>query len=381
MELFSVFTGYGSSLIGYIIPFLFVLTIVVFFHELGHFLVARWRGVTVKVFSVGFGPELVGFTDRQGTRWRLSAIPLGGYVRFLGDENEASATDRGALERMNADERAGAFASKSVSSRAAIVAAGPIANFILAIVIFTAIFSIFGKQVMTARVDAVNPGSVAERAGFQPGDVVISVDGNPIANFAELQRAVSISAGRELTVVVTRGAGEATIKATPELQEIKDQFGNVNRVGVLGISRSPTADQITTERYSVPGAFVQAIEETWFVIDRTVSYIAGVIVGREAADQLGGPLRVAEISGQVASIGILPLINLAAILSISIGLINLFPIPMLDGGHLLFYLIEAVRGRPLSDRAQDIGFRIGFAAMLALMVFATWNDIIHLSSL
>jgi regulator of sigma E protease len=337
--------------------------------------------VTVKVFSVGFGPELVGFTDRRGTRWRLSLIPLGGYVRFLGDETAAGGTDHAALTQMTPAERGNTFASKPVGRRAAIVAAGPIANFVLAIVIFTGMFALVGERVMSPRVDSVVAGSAAERAGFKPGDVVVSIDGRAIGNFSELQRMVSVSAGDELSVVVRRGEEEVALAATPELKEIKDQFGNVNRVGILGINRSPTADQVVTERYSVPAAAWRAVQETAFVVERTFSYLYGVVVGRESADQLGGPLRVAEISGQVASIGFLPLINLAAILSISIGLINLFPIPLLDGGHLLFYLIEAIRGRPLSERAQDIGFRIGFAAMVALMVFATWNDIIHLSSL
>jgi regulator of sigma E protease len=381
MELLSLFTGFGSTAASYIVPFLFVLTIVVFFHELGHFLVARWTGVAVTTFSIGFGPELLGFTDRKGTRWRLSLIPLGGYVRFLGDDNEASATDRAALAAMSQEDRRKAFAGKGVGARAAIVAAGPFANFILAILIFTVMFSTFGRQVMTPRVDSLVAGGVAEKAGFKPGDIILSIDGTPIDNFNDLQRIVSISSGTELSFAVKRGDQALTIKATPELKEMPDQFGNQNRMGVLGIGRNATPDQVQTERFSVPAAAAQAVKETWFVVDRTFTYLIRVLAGRESADQLGGPLRVAEVSAQVATIGILPLINLAAILSISIGLINLFPVPMLDGGHLLFYLIEAVRGRPLSDRAQDIGFRIGFVAMVALMIFATWNDIIHLSSL
>lgn len=381
MEFFETFGGIGSSVVGYIVPFLFVLTIVVFFHELGHFLVARWFGVGIKVFSVGFGPELLGFNDRYGTRWKLSAIPLGGYVKFLGDENEAGGTDRAALAEMTSAERGHAFASKGVAARAAIVAAGPFANFVLAVVIFTAIFSFFGRQVTEARVDQVVAGSAAERAGFEAGDLVLSIDGADVESFSDLQRIIGISTDTELTIVVERGDERIALVATPERQEITDRFGNKQRVGILGISRNTTADNIITERYSVPEAALLAVEETWFVIDRTMSYLGAVIVGRESTDQLGGPIRVAEISAQVATIGLIALINLAAVLSISIGLINLFPIPMLDGGHLLFYAVEAVRGRPLSDRAQDIGFRIGFAAMVMLMIFATWNDIIHLSSL
>jgi regulator of sigma E protease len=381
MEVFG-FLGDGvSSVAGYVVPFLFVLTIVVFVHELGHFLAARWCGVGVSVFSVGFGPELFGFTDRKGTRWKLSAIPLGGYVKFLGDDNEASHADRAALEAMTAEERSRTFAGTRVGARAIIVAAGPAANFVLAIVIFAAIFTFYGRQVTTPRVDTIVAGSPADIAGFQPGDVIVAIDGDPIDNFSDLQRIVSISSGTELTIVVDRGGEKVTLAATPELKDITDTFGNKHSVGVLGIQRNTAGEDVVTERYSPPRAIVRAVSETWFVTERTLSYLFGVIVGRESASQLGGPIRVAEVSAQVATIGFVALINLAAVLSISIGLINLFPVPMLDGGHLLFFAVEAIRGRPLSDRAQDIGFRIGFVAVVMLMIFATWNDIIHLSSL
>lgn len=381
MESLGFLGGLGSTAVGYVIPFLFVLTIVVFFHELGHFLMARWCGVTVKVFSVGFGPELLGFNDRKGTRWKLSAIPLGGYVKFLGDEDEAGRPDRQAIASMSQEERQGSFAGKGVGARAAIVAAGPGANFILAILIFTAIFSLYGRQVTAPRVDTVVAGSPAERAGFQQGDLIVSIDGRPIETFSDIQRIVGVSSDTALEVVVERGGGTTTLTATPEYREVTDNFGNKHRVGMLGIQRSTTAENVTTETYTLPGAFAAAVSETWFVTERSLSYLFGVITGRESADQLGGPIRVAEVSGQVATLGLVALINLAAILSISIGLINLFPVPMLDGGHLMFFAFEAIRGRPLSERAQDIGFRIGFAAVVALMIFATWNDIIHLSSL
>jgi regulator of sigma E protease len=381
MEFASWFGGLGSSALGYVIPFLFVLTIVVFFHELGHFLVARWCGVAVRTFSIGFGPELIGFNDRHGTRWRISAIPLGGYVRFLGDDSDASVPDRAAIEAMPAAERNRTFAGKRVGARAAIVAAGPIANFILAIVIFTAIFATMGRQTISAVVDKVEPESPAAVAGFEVGDKIVSIDGNAVANFSDVQRMVGFRAGETLHFVVERSGQPVTLDATPELKEITDSFGNKMRTSVLGITRTPTAGDVTTEHFTVPQALVAGAQETWFIVDRTFSYLFGVIRGRESADQLGGPIRVAEVSAQVATIGIVALVNLAAILSVSIGLINLFPIPMLDGGHLLYFLFEAIRGKPLSDRVQDIGFRIGLAAVLALMIFATWNDIIHLSSL
>jgi regulator of sigma E protease len=375
------FNTLGHGLIGYIVPFLFVLTIVVFFHELGHFLVARWAGVKVLTFSLGFGPELAGFNDRHGTRWKISAIPLGGYVKFFGDESEASTpASAETLASMTEEERAGSFHHKKVGPRAAIVAAGPIANFILAIVIFTCLFTFFGKPSTTARVDKVEADSAAAKAGFQVGDVVTVIDGKTIGSFSDMQRIVSINAGDKLSFTIKRGDSTLQLQGTPELREVKDGFGNVHRLGVLGITRATSPGDVVTERVDPATALWLGVKETWFVVDRTLAYIGGVFTGREAADQVGGPLRIAQISGQVATIGLTALIHLAAVLSISIGLLNLFPVPLLDGGHLLFYAVEAVRGRPLSERAQEVGFRIGLGLVLMLMVFATYNDILHLAA-
>src|SRR5947208_2135917 len=375
------FNTLGHGLIGYIIPFLFVLTIVVFFHELGHFLVARWAGVKGLTFSLGFGPELAGFNDRHGTRWKISAIPLGGYVKFFGDESEASTpASAETLAGMTEEERAGSFHHKKVGPRAAIVAAGPIANFILAIVIFTGLFTFYGKPSTSARVDKVEANSAAATAGFQVGDIVTSIDGSKIESFTDMQRIVGVRAGEKLTFTVRRGDTTLQLQGTPQLREVKDPFGNVHRLGVLGITRQTAAGDVVTERVDPATALWLGVKETWFVIDRTFAYIGGVFTGREAADQVGGPLRIAQISGQVATIGLAALVHLAAVLSISIGLLNLFPVPLLDGGHLLFYAVEAVRGRPLSDRAQEMGFRIGLGLVLMLMVFATYNDILHLAA-
>ena len=370
------FNTLGHGLIGYIIPFLFVLTIVVFFHELGHFLVARWAGVKVLTFSLGFGPELAGFNDRHGTRWKISAIPLGGYVKFFGDESEASTpASAETLARMTEEERAGSFHHKKVGPRAAIVAAGPFANFLLAIVIFTCLFTFFGKPSTTARVDKIEANSAAERAGFQVGDVVLAIDGKNIGSFSDMQRFVSVRAGDTLTFTVKRGDSTLQLKGTPELREVKDPFGNAQRLGILGITRATTPGEVTTEKVDPATALWLGVKETWFVIEQTLAYIGNIFTGRASADQIGGPIRIAQISGQVATLGIIPLLHLAAVLSISIGLLNLFPVPLLDGGHLLFYLIEAVRRRPLSERTQEIGFRIGLAVVLMLMMFATWNDL------
>jgi len=381
MELLTKIVGFGDTIISYLLPFLFVLTVVVFFHELGHFIVARWCNVTVRVFSIGFGREIFGFNDKKGTRWRLSWIPLGGYVKFLGDENAASTPDRDAMEEMTSEERSGSFHSKPLGHRAAVVAAGPIANFLLAIAIFAFMFTFIGQRQTLPIVDAVSAGSAAEEAGFKVGDRVLSIDGEPIESFGEMQRIVSTSADQELTIFINRSGAEIVLKATPRKQETTDVFGNTIRRGLLGIRRSASPDDWILKKYDPITSIWMGTKETYFVITRTLNYLYEVVTGKEKADQLGGPIRIAQISGQVASAGFLALMNLAAILSVSIGLINLFPIPMLDGGHLLFYAIEAVRGRPLSERTQEIGFRIGLALVLMLMIFATWNDLIHLKSL
>ena len=379
-EIMGGLSAFGGGLVGYVVPFLFVLTIVVFFHELGHFMMARWCGIRVLVFSIGFGPEIAGFNDRYGTRWKISAVPLGGYVKFFGDDNAASAPDHAAAAAMSEADKKDSFIFQPIRSRAAVVAAGPIANFVLAIAIFAGIFMTVGKQTTSARVDTVQAGSAAEVAGFKPGDLVLSINGEKIESFSDMQRVVSISAGEPLTIEVDRGGVPVGLKAVPQLKEIKDNFGNVHRLGVLGISRSMAPGDIKTEKAGPVRAIVMGAQETWFVVDRTLSYITGVFAGREAADQLGGPIRIAQVSGQVATAGFAALIHLTAVLSVSIGLLNLFPIPLLDGGHLLFYGIEAIRGRPLSERAQELGFRIGLAIVVMLMIFATFNDILHLAT-
>src|SRR5205807_2654246 len=247
-------------------------------------------------------------------------------------------------------------------------------NFYMAIVSFTVLYTFYVKPSTSARVDKDEANSAAAAAGFQIGDVETSIDGSRIESFSDMQRIVGVRAGEKLTFTVKRGDTSLQLQGTPELREVKDPFGNVHRLGVLGITRQTAAGDVVTERVDPATALWLGVKETWFVIDRTLSYIGGVFTGREAADQVGGPLRIAQISGQVATIGMVALINLAAVLSISIGLLNLFPVPLLDGGHLLFYVVEAIRGRPLSERAQEVGFRIGLGLVLMLMVFATYND-------
>lgn len=378
----EIVTDVPAVLLQYVLPALGVLMIVVFVHEMGHFLVARWCGIKVAAFSIGFGREIVGWTDRHGARWKVSLIPLGGYVRFEGDENSASLPDAEALERIPAREREGMFHFAPIWKRAAVVAAGPIANFVLAILVFTVLFAVYGKPASTPRVDEVVAGSPAEAAGFQSGDVIVAIDGDPIDSFSQLQRIVTLAAGNTLQIDVERNGRRLALEAVPERREIPDGLGGTQRVGVLGISRNIGASDVTLQKFGVAGAFREGVSETVMIVERTMTYVGRLFAGRETADQLSGPIRVAQVSGVVASNGGLPaLTHLMAVLSVSIGLLNLFPVPMLDGGHLVFYFLEALRGRPLSPRAQDIGFRVGFALVVMLFVFVTFNDIVKLAGI
>jgi regulator of sigma E protease len=373
-NLVQQFSLLGNVVVSVIIPFLFVLTIIVFIHEFGHFIVARWCGIKVLVFSIGFGPELVGFNDRHGTRWKISSIPLGGYVKFFGDENAASVPDADAIAAMNSDERKVSFFHKSVAARAAVVAAGPIANFILAIAIFATIFTLYGRQEVPARVGEVTPGSAAEAAGFQPDDLVVSINGTPVNSFREMKEIVAFSANEPLDIVVERGSADVTLRATPRLgtEKDKDNAG----LGLLGVSQKrPAPEDIRTIHYTPLGALNEAVKQTWSVIDQSLTYLSRIFVGRASTAQLGGVVRIAQMSGEAASLGFPTLMSWAALISVSIGMLNLFPIPLLDGGHLLFYAFEAVLGRPLPERMQEYGFRIGFAIIVLLMMFTVYNDV------
>ncbi len=361
---------------GYLIPFVVVLSVVVFFHELGHFLVGRWCGVKVEAFSVGFGPEIFAYNDRYGTRWRFAAIPLGGYVKFYGDANAASMSDEGIRAAMTPEERKISLYGQSVGKRAAIVAAGPIFNFILAIVIFTSVFFLYGRNELAPRVGGVQPGQAAAVAGFQPGDLILSIDGRATGSWSDMQRIVQVSAEVPLVFRVERAGKEISLTATPKRRDINTQFGK-HRVGLLGVTASNNRDDWKVREFGAGASLREGVAETWYVIHRTAGFIGGVFTGKESPEQISGVIRIAEVSGEFAKVSILALIQLAAILSISVGLLNLFPVPPLDGGHLMYSAFEAVKGRPLSQNSQEIGFKIGLAMVLALMVFATFNDIMH----
>jgi len=374
------FNVLSHGLLVTIIPFLLILTVVVFFHELGHFLVARWAGVKVLAFSLGFGPELVGFNDRHGTRWKISAIPLGGYVKFFGDDTAASTPSAETLAAMTAEERVGSFHNKKVGPRAAIVVAGPIANFILGVLIFAGVALYYGKPSMIARVDGVTADSAAASAGFKVGDVIVQIDGQSIESFEDMQRIVAMNAGSALAFDVRRDGGIISLTATPMLKERKDAFGNSHRVGTLGVTHDARADQTTTKPVGPIEALKFGVQQVWYIITSTFKFLGSLFVGTGDPGEVSGVLGIAKMSGQAASAGLQVIITWCALLSVSIGLLNLFPIPLLDGGHLLFYGIEVLRGRPLSERAQEMGFRIGLGLVLMLMVFATYNDILRLAA-
>jgi regulator of sigma E protease len=358
-----------------IIAFLVVLTVLVFVHELGHYLIARRNGVRIEVFSIGFGPEIFGWWDRAGTRWKFSAIPLGGYVKMFGDADAAS-TPGQSLPMMTQEERNVSFHHKRLGQRAAIVAAGPLANFLFAVVLYAGLFMTVGQPFTPADVGAVKEGSAAEQAGIRSGDLIVSLDGRQIERFEEVQSIVRGAPDVTMEIVVRRDGRDIPLQVTPQLTELTDNFGNRHKIGILGITRSGGGTEYV--RHDPVNATWRAAAETWNVTIGSLQAVGQMIVGARTTDELGGPIRIAQMSGEVASVGLAALVSFMAVLSINLGLINLFPVPVLDGGHLLFYAAEAIRGRPLGQRAQEYGFRIGLALVLTLMVFATWNDIVRL---
>ena len=457
------FTGVG----GYVLPFLVVLTILVFVHEMGHYLVARWNGVRVEVFSIGFGPEIKGWNDSTGTRWKFCWIPFGGYVKFFGDSDGASRPDDETLQELSEAERTVSFHHKRLGQRAAVVAAGPIANFIYAILVLTAMYMAFGQRVTPAEIGRVVDRGAGQSAGFQEGDVVLAIDGKSIHRFEQLEQAVFLNPETLLAFRIERRAQELTISATPRLVAKADRQGIMHKFGDLGLwpanpaiigkvyEDSPAAeagarpgDRIiaidgkavdnferlqdivavskgrrlaitvlrddrevrlhmaarrdvataaegsgaTKERWLIgilraqrepvrlsPGnAVVQAVRTCYDMLVQTLAYVGQMISGRRGTEDLGGPIRIAHASGQAAQVGVEQLIMLSVLLSLNLGMINLFPIPILDGGHLLFYGFEAILRRPLTERTQDFAFRIGLALVLTLTVFATWNDLVNL---
>ncbi len=378
MEFLSSIADGGLGLLLIILRFVVVLTVVVFIHELGHYLVARWNGVDCEAFSIGFGPELFGFNDKNNCRWKVCAIPLGGYVKFLGDANAASMPDfEGEEEQLSERERAGRFEHKRIGQKAAVVAAGPIANFILAILIFTGSFYFVGRYVSDPVVSEVLEDSAAAEAGFQKGDVIYKIDGEEVTSFSDIPRAVAPNHGIEMVITVKRSGKDVDIPVTPKLSERVDRFGNKRQIGLLGISSTSEDANVRKKEYGFVEALGAGTYETYFVVKRTLQYIKGIFTGRESADQISGPIGIANTVSDFWSEGVQNVIILTAILSVSIGLLNLFPIPILDGGHLVFYAYEAMFGKPVDARIQELSFRFGFILLMGLMLFATNNDVVR----
>ena len=398
-----------------LIAFIILLCIIVFFHEYGHFSVARLLGVRVDVFSIGFGKTLARWRDKHGTEWRIAMLPLGGYVKFFGDAGPASNASKEVEEArheeqhastqfprpghehevgrgMSAEDRAVCFHFKPVWVRALIVAAGPFANFVLAIAIFAGLLMTFGQYVGEPKIGSVVEGSAAAEAGFQPGDVVLSVNGRKVETFSDFSIIMRLSSGEALTIEVDRDGETVTLLATPRRQVIKDAFGNDAEMGVLGVVGDSNAFHF--QRYGVVDALKGAVNQVWQIINSTGKFLGRLLLGKEDAKQLGGPIKMAQYAGQSAlsgfsedaqtgsldlltrlKVSLANFINLAGLVSVSIGFLNLLPIPVLDGGHLMYYAYEAAAGKPLGARAQSIGFRMGIILLASFMLFVTWNDI------
>ncbi len=377
--MFNQLTGWIDWMGWYILPFIAIMSAIVFFHELGHYLVARWCGVTIEAFSLGFGPEIFARVDRLGTRWRLALFPIGGYVKFLGDANAASAGE-GAVAELPPEIRARTLPGQPLINRAAIVVAGPVANLLLALVLFTGLFMGFGRSEHTARVGFVEPGSPAARAGFLTGDLIKTIDGQPITSFQDVQQAAMLNTGLTMTFVVDRGGADATLLAAPEISLVDQGPLGKRRIGHLGLGSSRDPADVKFVRCLPTTCVVWAGEQIGFIARATSAYVGGLLAGRESVDQLSGPLAMSQIAGEVAKISLWELVNLAALFSVSVGLMNLLPIPLLDGGHLLFYAFEGVLGRPISERVQQFGLRIGIALVASLIIFTTSHDLLRLIS-
>lgn len=359
----------------YIIPFIVVLSILVFVHEFGHFYVARVNGVKVDAFSIGFGPELFAFTDKKGTRWRFAIIPVGGYVKMFGDDDAASATQK-SLKHMTPAQRKVAFPAKTVKQRAAIVAAGPAANYLLGVLIFAVIFSVWGVSFSTPVVGEVLAKSAAFEAGLQAGDKITQIDNRKVERFEDIQQHMFLNVGEPIQLTFIRENKEQSLNITPTVREYQDNFGNIRYMPMLGIR----SQGIEVKEVSVQEAFWRAVGKVYSITADTLQALGQIIMGTRGTEDLGGPIKIAQLSKDMADGGIYSLLRFIAILSVNLGLINLFPVPVLDGGHLVFYGMEAVRGRPLDARAQNIGAMIGLGLIVLLMVFVTWNDLMQMGA-
>ena len=364
-----------------LVNFIIALSVVVFVHELGHFVIARWNNVRCEVFSIGFGTELIGYTDRHSTRWKFSLIPLGGYVKMFGEAdiaNPGSGSEEEDVEppEMTLEEKAVSFKYKTLGQRSAIVFAGPAVNFLFAILVFFVMFMAVGRPVTEPIIGEVVPDSAADEAGLLAGDRILAIDGEDVDRFEDLQRLVPLGNGAPMRLTILRADDILDVVAVPRVVEEEDAFGNPQKRALLGVASS--GETRTLIRHNPITAMGLAVQQTYIVVEGTFIAVGQIISGDRGTEDLGGPIRIAKFSGQAAKSGLTNFVIFMAILSINLGIINLFPIPLLDGGHLLFYAIEAVLGRPLSDQAQEWGLRFGLVLVLSLMVFVTWNDILQL---
>ena len=363
----------------YIIPFIILITVVVFIHEYGHYYFARRYGVGVTDFSIGFGKEIFGFNDKNGTRWKFCLIPLGGYVKFFGDRNVFSqAEQQDILKKYSEEDQKKLFVIKPLYQRVLIVAGGPLANFLLAILIFSSIYMFVGKDFTPAKMEEVSINSPAEQAGLKKGDIIVGINDNKIESLLEVSMFINTSSENNISITVLRNDTELKLEAKPDITIAKDAFGNSVKKKVIGIKIGPASEEFNREKLGPIKAIFYSLKEIWFVCKTTIEFIGQLFQGKGDTSQLGGPIKIAKISGQVMEFGFLAFFSTIAYISISLGLINLFPIPLLDGGHLMFYLFEKILGRPLKQATQEGFFRIGLFLLLSLMVFTTFNDLIDL---
>ena len=360
----------------YIIPFIILIIVVVFIHEYGHFYFAKRYGVGVTDFSIGFGKEMFGWNDKSGTRWKVCAIPLGGYVKFFGDRNVYSQADNEKIiKEYSKEDQDKLFVLKPLYQRALIVFGGPLANFLLAILIFFSVYMFVGKDFTPAVINEVQKDSPAMVAGLKDNDIVVSIDGNKVKSIMEVSKFIMMSTDEFINFTVNRSNQDLTFRVKPNVVASEDELGNKINKRMVGIKLGAYNNEVNHVKLGPTKALFYAVNEVYYVSISSLKYIGSMLTGNGDSSQLGGPIRIAKISGQVAEFGILPFISLMAYISISLGLINLFPIPMLDGGHLMFYGIEKVLGRPLSQKTQEGFFRIGMFLLLSLMFFTTFNDL------
>ena len=364
------------EILNFIIPFLILLTIVVFVHEYGHYYFAKKYGVGVTDFSIGFGKELFGFNDRYGTRWKFCAIPLGGYVKFFGDRNVFSQSEQEELlKKYNKEDHSKLFSTKSLYQRSVIVAAGPFANFVLAIFIFALIYMFAGKDFTPAQIQEVQKESPAYEAGINPGDIILSINNKKVNSILEVSTYINASSGDEINIKIFRDDQELIIPVKPKKIFGEDSLGNKMNRKIIGIKVAPLNNEFNRQRLGPATAIFYSVKETWFVITASTDFIISMFKGKGDTTQLGGPIKIAKITGQVAKHGLVAFLSIMAYISISLGFINLFPIPLLDGGHLMFYAFEKILGRPLTQKTQEGFFRIGLFLLFSLMFFTTFNDL------